>query len=821
MQRWKRAVERHNQKLGIAPTEAEPANELSTVSQRERSRAPPAAVRPLPGQAQRGARARWPPGTDDRPPSTTSAAVETAASTAPVLNDAGAGAVFGGGKGEEMFRRRFQTIEASTGPEPGPRPSVRKPPVNPGPTQDAARDRVTEEQPLPAGTTFIRKFQAFATDNELGGTALQTASAAPMRPGELRAAASTESPAGPPPRAPSVARPAPALAAGNAAPELQRLGTEAVAAAAPAAALPTDDTGRPVSTPANPDASNAAAGERTVPPPPLSASDTGAGASGVQQEAHDPGRTADAKPEHMDEARQEAATRTRDTSHASADGRTPLHVAQIRAELEEARREHRLLLKKLSGIEKERDSVRAERAQLHSERSALARDRDALIARVMRLRQLIRREAALAENVPRHTGSVRHGAGRYRDPLARNACSDEERSRARSRRAPERHRRERRRRRALNDSLREVGVRFGRWWRKLFIAPRTLDSDASAASRYDDSDASAAYVSADDACSGARIGRHQRRHRQQQQQQQQRASRAVPDFPPRDRQRRQRRALRSESAVAARGTALDDTEAAAAHGRVMALQRRHAWKRASGGLHARRARAAPPGTVATDAEDDSEQMDASSADEEHDAYEQPPKSALLELEQQLRSLVHRLEAMDTVLVTEDDAQLAGDRGRADLAASVASGKLAAEPKPTAARAAAPIDAVSADGPFVIRRRNPHVHSGIRGVSRPMRRPMSPAAAKRQSMRRTGNPAAVVEVTGPRQALRAARRASAAPARSRLAAAEALLSDSDALDSDVIDPVASDAYSEPLETVDAYRDRDISQGDSLLYPNADW
>jgi hypothetical protein len=219
-------------------------------------------------------------------------------------------------------------------------------------------------------------------------------------------------------------------------------------------------------------------------------------------------------------------------------------------------------------------------------------------------------------------------------------------------------------------------------------------------------------------------------------------------------------------------------------------------------------------------------MDAGSRDETDDLCEdsaeegeQLPKTALFELEQQLRSLVHRLQAMDTVLVGEDEALPDGEAPAETVTAPVGAGRGA---KTTTAGRTESSD-MATDGPHVMRRQNPYVRSGMRGISRPMQRAVSNTGGHRAAARPATTTLAGRLAKSPRRSTREMRRsvAQALQARPRLAAPEALLSDTASVESDDVGDRYLVGDSFELETADSIRNREASQGDSLLYPNADW
>ncbi|KAK4532331.1 hypothetical protein CCYA_CCYA11G3188 [Cyanidiococcus yangmingshanensis] len=786
MQRWKRAVERHNQKLGIASESSEPAPEQSMMSQRERPSAPRSTVGVAPEPPARNVRSRWPPGSNETARAKASAATGPDANTVTAPQDASAGHVFGGGKGEEMFRRRFQAIEATAPAESEPRATSRKPPTVPQQPLNASEGVSTAAAAAAAGQVlsgsgpFIRKFQAFAADSTSGAPSTPAVSSAPMRSEDGLSTPSTHSSLAPPMRLQGVA------ASTQPVPNMIPVATTAQATIQPQTA----SVEPPSSNIAVNTASANTAPSMTVPIP------TGVNTEDrmeTPQESPDLPAATDQQGAPSSEPAKEAinTARNQSTSRMSSGHRTPLQVVQIRSELEEARREHRLLLKKLTGIERERDSVRAERAQLQNERAALARDRDALVARVMRLRQLIKQQASTEEPIHRPRGP--HAKPEtHRRRQNRAAWSDEElsrpsRRRQRSLRAPER--RLRRQHRPLNESLREVGVRLGRWWRKLFIAPRSIDDSAIPLFDDDDSDVDDwAYASVGDARPDGQR-RSRRGHRPE----------AVADRTRRLRQQQQQARRSRERAPRSAPSVSRDPD------------RMHAGRRPAG----MRARAMIP----------SETMAAALSNEAGDACvdsseecEHLPKTALLELEQQLRSLVHRLQAMDTVLVAEDEVRPDDDATSVGLAADAGRGA-----KSSAARRSEPIDA-AADGPLVMRRQNPHVRSGMRGISRPIRR-QAPSTGGNTGVSRSATAAHVgALVKSPRRSARETRRsvAQALQSRHRLTASEALLSDSESVsESDDVEQRRSMGNSFEMEPVDSIMGREASQEDSLLYPNADW
>lgn len=797
MQRWKRAVERHNQKLGIVSESSEPAPEQSMMSQRERPNAPRSTVAVAPEPPARNVRSRWPPGSDETARAKASAATRPDANTVTAPQDASAGHVFGGGKGEEMFRRRFQAIEATAPAESEPRATSRKPPTVPQQPLNASEGVSTAAaaaagQVLSGNGPFIRKFQAFAADSTNGAPSTPAVSSAPTRSEDGLSTPSTHSGLAPPMRLQGMTVSTQPVS------NMIPVATTAQATMQPQTASTVPPSGNiAVNT-----ASANTAPSMTVPIPTGVTTDD---RMGTPQESPDLPAATDQQGAPSSEPVKEAAStsyaprdmntaRNQSTSHMSSGHRTPLQVAQIRSELEEARREHRLLLKKLTGIERERDSVRAERAQLQSERAALARDRDALVARVMRLRQLIKQQASAEEPIHRPRGP--HAKPEtHRRRQNRAAWSDEELSRPSSRRqrslrAPER--RLRRQHRPLNESLREVGVRLGRWWRKLFIAPRNIDDDDSTIPLFDDDDSDDdvddwAYASVGDARPDGQR-RSRRRHRPE----------SVADRTRRLRQQQLARRSRERAPRSAPSVSRDP-------------DRMHAGRRPAG----MRARAMIP----------SETMAAALRNEAGDACvdsseecEHLPKTALLELEQQLRSLVHRLQAMDTVLVAEDEVRPDDDATSVGLAADAGRGT-----KSSAAGRSEPIDA-AVDGPLVMRRQNPHVRSGMRGISRPIRR-QAPTTGGNTGVSRSATAAHVgALVKSPRRSARETRRsvAQALQSRHRLTASEALLSDSESVSgSDDVEQRRPMGNSFEMEPVDSIMGREASQEDSLLYPNADW
>lgn len=155
--------------------------------------------------------------------------------------------------------------------------------------------------------------------------------------------------------------------------------------------------------------------------------------------------------------------------HLPAVPRTPAQVAEIRAELKEARREHRTLLEKLATIEEERELIRSERAQLQAERAGLHRDRDELAAKVESLRSMLYKG---------HQDPCLMRCGYSTDALG--YMRDDPRAFMMGITPPPKPKHFRRYRmstgtKAVHQSLRDFKSRMGRWWRNLFLAPQEED----------------------------------------------------------------------------------------------------------------------------------------------------------------------------------------------------------------------------------------------------------------------------------------------------------------------------------------------------------